>query len=207
MSRHLVIKALHREESFLSKGTDKLVNRIAANDDEVIVRDLYGLNFNPVLTTSDFKSLEEGNIPDDIRREQDFINRAEYLWFIFPIWWTSMPAILKGYIDRIFLRGFAYRMNNDTPVGLLRSKKVILINSMGMSEEEYKAEGFFKAMSLTVDKGIFEFSGMEIIEHKYFTSIMSADECLRERYFLEITKLADEVTSNRALNNQDKSVA
>jgi NAD(P)H dehydrogenase (quinone) len=96
MNRHLVVKALHRDKSFLSRGADKLTERLIENNEEVVVRDLYELNFNPVLTITDFESLEEGNIPVDIEREQIFIDQSDYIWFVFPIWWINMPAILKG---------------------------------------------------------------------------------------------------------------
>jgi NAD(P)H dehydrogenase (quinone) len=135
--------------------------------------------------------LKAGRLPDDISREQEFIRQADYLWFVYPIWWTSMPAILKGYIDRVFLNGFAYQLENDRPIGLLTDKKVIILNSMGMSREEYKLSGMFKAMELTIDKGIFEFTGMKVLAHKYFTSIMSVNEDTRKAYLEEIAELAD----------------
>jgi NAD(P)H dehydrogenase (quinone) len=92
-----------------------------------MVRDLYGDNFQPVLTTNDFEALQSGNLPADIEREQQNITDANYIWVVFPVWWTNMPAILKGYIDRVFLNGFAYTMKGDQPIGLLHGKKVVII--------------------------------------------------------------------------------
>lgn len=184
--RHLIVTALHRSESFLSQGTKKLVASLKENGNRVEVRDLYKDNFQAILTTDDFERLKMNDLPEDIQREQDFITEADYMWIVFPIWWTSMPAILKGYIDRVFLNGFAYTMNGDRPVGLLKGKKVIIINSMGMSYKEYEESGTFEALKLTIDKGIFEFTGIEVVEHKYFASIMSADEDTRNKYFNEL---------------------
>ena len=104
-----------------------------------------------------------------------------------------MPAVLKGYIDRVFLSGFAYEMENDNPKGLLTDKRVILLNSMGMSYEDYQKDGTFSALELTIDRGIFEFAGMKVIAHKYFSSIMSAGKDKREKYFLEIENLVDTI--------------
>jgi NAD(P)H dehydrogenase (quinone) len=197
MSKHLIIISLHRDEGFLTKGVEQLSEKLQQNGEEVRFRNLYEINFNPVLTSDDFEALRTGKLPKDIEKEQEYILQAEYLWFVFPVWWTSMPAMLKGYIDRIFLNGFAYRLVNDRPVGLLKDKKVIILNSMGMSREEYLRSGMFKAMELTIDRGIFEFAGMEIIAHRYFTSIMSADEYTRKAYLKEIEELANTVVSNR----------
>jgi NAD(P)H dehydrogenase (quinone) len=197
MTKHLIIISLHRDEGFLTRGVNQLIDKLKGEGEEVEIRNLYDIGFNAILTTSDFQALKEGGLPKDIELEQEFIRDADYLWFVFPIWWTSMPAILKGYIDRVFLNGFAYRLEKDTPVGLLTDKKVIIINSMGMSREEYNQSGMFGAMELTIDKGIFEFTGMKVIAHKYFTSIMSVDEASRKSYLDEITELAGAIITDR----------
>ncbi len=197
MNRHLIIKALHRNESFLSEGTERLIRAIKTNNEEVEVRDLYKLAFNPILTVSDFEAVKSGKTPGDILTEQHHINNSEFLWIVFPIWWASMPAILKGYIDRVFLSGFAYQMEGDYPKGLLTNKQVIILNSMGMSNEDYKNDGMFKALELTMDKGVFEFSGMKVLVHKYFSSIMSAGGERRETYFQEIEDLVNSVIQGK----------
>jgi NAD(P)H dehydrogenase (quinone) len=191
MSTHLIIKALHRDGNFLTNGVNHLISKLEKEGQKIELRDLYEMNFNPVLTAKDFELLRSGNLPDEIAHEQQYINEADYIWVVFPIWWTSMPAILKGYIDRVFLSGFAYYMDKDTPVGKLKGKKVILLNSMGMSYDEYKSSGIFDAMRLTIDKGIFEFVGMEVIAHRYFTSIMSATDDKRSLYYDDIEALVD----------------
>jgi NAD(P)H dehydrogenase (quinone) len=193
MNRHLIIRALHRDESFLSYGTERLIRSLNDKKQHVEVRSLYDLNFDPVLTSDDFEAVKAGNIPNDILTEQEHISKSDFIWVVFPIWWTSMPAVLKGYIDRVFLSGFAYEMENDNPKGLLTDKRVILLNSMGMSYEDYQKDGTFSALELTIDRGIFEFAGMKVIAHKYFSSIMSAGKDKREKYFLEIENLVDTI--------------
>jgi NAD(P)H dehydrogenase (quinone) len=208
MSKHLIIKAMHRDESFLSQGVKRLVGVLGKNGQSVEIRDLYDLEFNPVLTSSDFDTVKENNTPVDILTEQEYIIDANYIWVVFPIWWISMPAILKGYIDKVFLSGFAYRMENDYPKGLLIDKRVILINSMGMSHEDYKKDGVFKALELTIDKGIFEFSGMKVLAHKYFSSIMSADNEQKEKYYLEIEHLVNKIIKiNHNKSDNERKVA
>lgn len=202
MSKHLIIRSLHRDESFLAMGIDHLLEKLTSLNQDFKVRSLYDIKFNPVLTTSDFQALKAGNLPEDIAKEQEMISQAGYLWVIFPIWWSGMPAILKGYIDRVFLSGFAYRMEHDSPVGLLTGKKVIILNSMGMSREEYEETGMYDALALTIDKGIFEFSGMKVIAHRYFTSIMSASSGERQKYLDEIVELAEDIVT-AGMNPQD----
>lgn len=194
--RHLIIKALHRNESFLAEVTEKLTSELTYSGSKVNIRDLYAENFQPVLSRDDFTALKNNRLPEDILREQEYLQNADLLWVIFPIWWTSMPAILKGYIDRIFLSGFAYRMKSDRLEGLLTNKKVIILNSMGMSREEYANTGMYEALRMTIDKGIFEFTGMQVIDHRYFTSIMSATDKQRKAYLDEVTELARQYAGN-----------
>lgn len=136
--------------------------------EEIEVRDLNQINFNPVLCLDDMSGQRMGKVADDVKTEQDFITWADRIIFIYPIWWTGMPAIMKGYIDRVFSYGFAYRYDQGIQKGLLTGKKTIIINSHGKSNAEYEAMGMDKALALTSDTGIFAYSGLEIQEHFYF---------------------------------------
>jgi len=136
--------------------------------EEIAVRDLNEINFNPVLSLEDMNGQRMGTVADDVKTEQDFITWADRIIFIYPIWWTGMPAIMKGYIDRVFSYGFAYRYDQGIQKGLLTGKKTIIINSHGKSNAEYEAMGMDKALALTSDTGIFTYSGLEIQQHFYF---------------------------------------
>ena len=194
---HLIIHATHRNESFISQAVVVLGKALLAKGENVLLRDLYSINFDPILTVTDFEMTRHGNTPEDIRAEQEYISSADIIWFFYPVWWTGMPAILKGYIDRVFLSGFAYKMAGNNPIGLLRDKKVVIINSMGQTREEYEELGMFEAMKLTTDTGVFGFCGMHVICHKYFTSIMSVNEKQRLKYFKEIEKLVEHIVENK----------
>ncbi len=113
---HLIIHATHRNESFISQAVDVLKETLLARGENVLLRDLYSINFDPVLTVTDFELARHGNTPDDIRKEQEYIAAADIVWIFYPVWWTGMPAILKGYFDRVFLSGFAYKMAGNNPL-------------------------------------------------------------------------------------------
>lgn len=136
--------------------------------EEIAIRDLNEINFNPVLSLEDMNGQRMGKVADDVQTEQDFITWGDRIIFIYPIWWTGMPAIMKGYIDRVFSYGFAYRYDQGVQKGLLTGKKTIIINSHGKSNSEYEAMGMDKALALTSDTGIFTYSGLEIEQHFYF---------------------------------------
>ncbi|WKL47684.1 NAD(P)H-dependent oxidoreductase [Flavobacterium pectinovorum] len=145
-----------------------IVENLEESEQEVIVRDLNELNFNPVLSLNDMNGQRMGQVAEGVKIEQDFITWADRVIFVYPIWWTGMPAIMKGYIDRVFSYGFAYRYDQGIQKGLLAGKKTIIINSHGKSNAEYSESGLDKALALTSDTGIFNYCGFEIQQHFYF---------------------------------------
>ncbi|MCD0470661.1 NAD(P)H-dependent oxidoreductase [Flavobacterium sp. JAS] len=166
--KNLIIYAHPNSASLNHFFKQTVVESLENSGEEVIVRDLNQINFNPVLSLEDMQGQRMGQIADDVKAEQDFITWADQIIFIYPIWWTGMPAIMKGFIDRVFSYGFAYRYDQGVQKGLLTGKKAIIINSHGKSKEEYEAMGMDKALTLTFDTGIFNYCGLEIQNHFYF---------------------------------------
>lgn len=182
---HLIIYANHSHTSFNQAILNELHEKISRQGFEVKVRDLYDMNFQPVLTNAEINDLRSGIVMSDVAIEQDFIRWADVIHFIYPIWWTGMPAILKGYIDRVYSYGFAYLSGKDGAIGLLKGKKVFVYNTLGQSKEEYEKE-MFHALNLTSDTGVFNFCGMEVVEHLYFPSIMRVTDEVRKKYLMNI---------------------
>jgi len=149
-------------------------------------RDLYGIGFNPQLSGNDFVSWQQGQFLLDIKAEQDYIRNSDILIFIHPIWWFNMPAILKGYIDRVFSYGFAYSAKEKGPYGLLTDKKVILINTTGGAEENYLKYGYKEALKKTIEDGIFGFCGVKVIMHRYFYAVPYVSDQAREKMLEEL---------------------
>jgi NAD(P)H dehydrogenase (quinone) len=95
----------------------------------VQVIDLYKENFNPCLY------FDAENTRRDLKNDPEVGDyRAQLVWaehviFIFPIWWSGMPAILKGFIDRVFTKGFAYSYKGLKPVGHLRNRTAWVITT------------------------------------------------------------------------------
>ncbi len=166
--KHLIIYAHPNANSLNHHFKQTIVNLLEKQEDEVVVRDLYQLNFDPILSLSDMEGQRRGMVAADVQQEQDFITWADQITFIYPIWWTGMPAMMKGYIDRVMSYGFAYRYDQGVQKGLLTGKTAVIINSHGKSHSEYEAIGMDKALSLTSDKGIYTYCGLTIKQHFFF---------------------------------------
>lgn len=67
----------------------------------------------------------------DVATAQDDIRFADVITVIYPLWWLSMPAMMKGYVDRVFARGFAYESHSGVTQGLLATKKAVLMTISG----------------------------------------------------------------------------
>lgn len=175
--KHLIIYAHPNPGSLSSYFKNTLTAHLQNNNHEVIVRDLYQLNFDCTLSLEDMNGQRKGQVAADVAAEQEFITWADCISFVHPIWWTGMPAIMKGFIDRVFSYGFAYRYDQGIQKGLLTGKQAFIINTHGKSHEEYAAIGMDKALSLTSDKGIYTYCGLEIKKHFFFDK---ADRAAKE---------------------------
>ena len=184
--KYLIIYTHPNPKSFNRAVKEEVESALKKQGKEFAVRDLYEIKFNSVLGGSDFAGLAQGKIPEDIKREQEFIKKAGALIFINPIWWFGMPALLKGYIDRVFLRGFAYDVVDGKVKGLLSDKKVMMFNTTGGAQEDYEKFGYRLAIKTNIELGIFEFCGMKVILHKYLFAVPTSTDEQRKEMLADI---------------------
>lgn len=175
--KHLIVLAHPDPRSLSAAYKEEIVRLTEDTGNEAVVRDLYNIGFHPLLSAEDFTAFRKGEVPGEIKLEQDYIQCADLITFIYPIWWAGMPAILKGYIDRVFSRGFAYDITGMGEVRkLLSGKKVIILNNFGMPFEEYEKSGMLEALRKTSDAGIFQFCGMEVEAHHFFGHLANSSK-------------------------------
>ena len=132
---------------------------------EIVLRDLYKMGFNPVISKEDIEASKSGSALEDVLKEQKLVEKADLITFIYPVWWTGMPAIMKGYIDRVFCEGFAYRQDETGMKQPLNGKKVIIVNTSGKPGSPYMRGGVYDSTCAFCDKNIFDFLGMEVVMH------------------------------------------
>lgn len=190
--KYLIIYTHPNPKSFNHAILETIAGELRKKKKEFKVRDLYKIGFNPALSTKDLLAIQNGAVPKDIKKEQNYIGSADALIFIFPIWWSAMPAMLKGYIDRVFSLKFAYDITEDEVVGLLQGKKVFIVSTTGASKEDYEKMGAFKMMKMSMDMAIFQFSGMEVLEHKYLSSVPYVSQQDRKKMLKELRLLVKE---------------
>lgn len=186
--KYLLVYAHPNPKSFNHAIKETITSRIRAKGHQLTIRDLYDLKFDPVLSGDDFMEFKAGKIPADIAIEQGFIKDADVLVFVHPIWWFGMPAILKGYIDRVFSYGFAYTVTDKGVQGLLTGKKVMIFNTTGGPQENYQRNGFTVAVEHIFSAGIYGFCGMQVIGHKLFYAVPTVSQEERDNMLASLAK-------------------
>lgn len=89
----------------------------------------------------------EAPVPDDVRREQEKVNHADALAFIYPVWWSDCPAKLKGWFDRVLTYGYAYFYDeNEERFTQIDIKKAIVICPAGHTTEHLEETGIAESM-------------------------------------------------------------
>ena len=100
---------------------------------EVELRDLYAMDWNPVLSRDEFYYQKDGHgePSEEVRREQELILAADHIVFVYPNWHDTQNAIVKGYMERVFAKTFAYENTADGLDGLLDGRTMFTINNCG----------------------------------------------------------------------------
>lgn len=126
--------------------------------------DLAAEGFDPRFSQADVAlHLTRSNPPADVAAEHARIDRADALVLVYPVHWWSFPALLKGWIDRVFTNGWAYDANPDGKViKRLQRLQVHLIASGGADMRTYARHGYFGARKTQIDHGIFGYCGARV---------------------------------------------
>ncbi|MFW9266007.1 NAD(P)H-dependent oxidoreductase [Pseudomonas sp. NR3] len=102
--------------------------------------------------------------PADVLAEQARIDRADALVVVYPIYWWSMPALLKGWIDRVFSNGWAFDYIPGQPfVRKLQRLRVHLVGVGGADAGSFERHGYDKAMVTQIEHGIFDYCGAHVV--------------------------------------------
>ena len=191
--KFLIVYSHPNPESFNHAILLALKQKLEELKQEVRVRDLYAINYDPVLKASDLASFSQKKFAPDIKDEQDHIRWADFLVFICPIWWGGLTANLRGYFDRVFSLNFAYQETQEGIKGLLSGKTALFISTLGAPFKVYQDIGMIKSMNQTIDEVISGFCGMKTLEHKYFGSVGTCSYEERLKMLEEIKDLAEEI--------------
>jgi len=185
----VVVVLAHPNRSSLNHAiADRAITSLHQNGHDVIFHDLYAENFDPILPANEMMS---GDFVDpQIRNYGDEIANADGIVVVHPIWWGGMPAILKGWIDRVFRPGCVYAFEEveggiGVPVGMLKARKIAIFNTentpLEMSEEMYgdPLDSIWK-------KNVFGVCGGRDVFRRVFHGVIMSEDLERKAWLAEV---------------------
>ncbi|MFE3445058.1 NAD(P)H-dependent oxidoreductase [Nocardia sp. NPDC059180] len=185
----LIVHAHPEPKSLNSSLKDLAVSTLEGAGHEVRVSDLYAMNWKAVVDAADYgphasnplevardsgRAFDAGTLTPDVRAEQEKLLWADMIILQFPLWWYTMPAILKGWVDRVFTYRFAYGVgeHSDTKYGerygegALAGKRALLSVTVGGPEAPYAARGIngpIEDLLFPIHHGILYYPGIEVL--------------------------------------------
>ncbi|EGO8851042.1 NAD(P)H-dependent oxidoreductase [Vagococcus fluvialis] len=158
---------------------------------EVTEIDLYKEQFDPVLHFDENHRRRDLVSDPYTEKYRELIKASDLFIFIYPIWWGGMPAILKGFIDRVFVKGFAYEYKGIFPVPLLKQKKAWIINS---NDTPYLYARFVqKDYGRILRKQILNMCGIKTIKHSQIYFVRSSTKQKRIKFLNKIAKISQKI--------------
>ncbi|XP_028969427.2 NAD(P)H dehydrogenase [quinone] 1-like isoform X1 [Esox lucius] len=188
MKKVLIVYAHQSAGSFNAAAKDAAVEVLRAQGCQVEVSDLYAMKFNPSATADDITgevkdaehfhygeetmlAWKEGRLSADLTEEQRKLSAADVVIFQFPMYWFTVPAIMKGWIDRVFTMGFAYTSEQRYSQGIFKEKKAMLSFTTGSSESMFSSNGINGDINITLwplQNGILHYCGFQVLAPQIF---------------------------------------
>ena len=163
---NVLIVFTHPNPDSLNGAAAKAVKEAAENGGHSVkYKDLYRMDFDPILGMKDFTAWGKGEVPADVKAEQEDWDWADKLAFIYPIWWNERPAKLKGYLDRVLTKGWGWDTNEQGLVQKLAGKEALVAVTYG------SPDGLYDYLTIDQDhiidnmnKGTMRFTGVKVTE-------------------------------------------
>ncbi|MFI6285803.1 NAD(P)H oxidoreductase [Streptomyces sp. NPDC051018] len=172
MSRTLLVLAHPRGDALTTQVAERTRHRLEAAGHTIDLLDLYAEDFDPRLTPPDEPDWENRDkvYSPEVRAHMARIEAADDIVVVFPVWWFSLPAVLKGWIDRVWNYGFAYGRSKPRLAG----KRMLWLGLAGYSGEAFAKKGMVEVVDRQLRVGISEFSGIDqVVVHLLYGSELS----------------------------------
>lgn len=200
----LIVYAHSQKESFNSALLQTAQSTLSAEGHSVQVSDLYAMGFNPVASDRDFKerrfpghlqydreqkhAVERQSFSDDIQLEIEKVLWCDLLILQFPLWWFSVPAIMKGWFDRVFANGLMYGQLGRFNHGGLKGRRAMVSTTTGCYPEMVGSGGIMghiDAMLWHLQYGTLAYVGFDVLEPFVTWSARYTDQPQREQRLQE----------------------
>lgn len=186
----LVILGHQRQGSFCDAIAKTALSVLQRAGHKAVFHDLYAERFDPILPHEQIAKNAE--IPPEIRRHCEELASADGYLIVHPNWWGQPPAILKGWVDRVFRQGVAYDISAEGVVGYLKGKRALVITTSNTPrEDELRLYG--DPLENLWKNCIFGFCGLEDFRRRNFESIVTSSPEQRAEWLKAVEELVGEM--------------
>jgi NAD(P)H dehydrogenase (quinone) len=187
--KHAIIVCHPAEDSFTLAIAKRYAEAVRAHGHETVVRDLYRLSFDPVLKNDE----RQGQPRDDVVREWQVLGDVDVFVLVYPIWFGAPPAMMKGYIDRVFgagrMRGSA---GEGSEVSGLQGKQLVSLTLSGTMRAWLDEKGVLGSLRNVFDRYMADVFGLAETHHYHFDGVQPG---LPERdYRFQLAKVGEAAT-------------
>lgn len=208
-----IVYAHPEPTSFNCALQEQAINVLQEAHHEIKLSDLYAMRFNSIANWSDFKEINHelprqygviqrdaylnNQLSDDIKEEHDKLSWCDMIIFQFPLWWFGMPAILKGWFDRVLAAGFSYDKEKWFSTGLLQPKQAILSVTTQSPFSAYQPDGMHGTINqfLHPIHHTLRFAGITPLNPFVAYGVMNIDNQERKKYLMSYkTHLLEQIS-------------
>ena len=187
----LLVLAHPHEGSFNHAISDRIAEIAIQKGHKVIFHDLYKEKFDSILNYNEI--LQKEVVNNEINCYCEELVLADSIVIVHPNWWGQPPAILKGWVDRVFRSGVAYKFEEGDegeglPIGLLIGKTGLVFNTSNTFVER-ELEIFGDPLELIWRKCIFEFCGIDAFHRRMFETIVTSTPDQRIKWLDEVSEI------------------
>jgi NAD(P)H dehydrogenase (quinone) len=169
--RHVVIVSHPDPASFNANVARTYAAAVGVLGQAVEMRDLYSEGFDPRLTASELPWNAHYSLPPAIATERARLNAADVLVFVYPLWFNAPPAMLKGYVERVFGMGFGYGPADNGTRPLLMGKSLVSISTSGAPNSWVGQTGAMDRLREGFDEHVAAVCGLAVIDHLHLGGV------------------------------------
>jgi NAD(P)H dehydrogenase (quinone) len=140
---------------------------------EVLVRNLYEMQFDPCLKTSEIPGPAAPEFLADVRRERKLLADVDAFAFVYPLWFNAPPAILKGYVDRVFGMGFGFSPSFGGTEPRLTGRTLISFSTSGAPDFWMRETHALADLMRLFDAHLAGTCGLSVVDHVHFGGMVS----------------------------------
>jgi NAD(P)H dehydrogenase (quinone) len=171
--KHAVVLAHPARKSLNAAIAAAYRDTVSALGHDVVVRDLYRMRFDPTLKAAEIPGPKAPRFRPDVVREREALADVDVFAFVYPLWFNGPPAILKGYVDRVFGMGFGFTPDFGGTKPALGGRRLISFTTSGAPDFWMHDTGALAGLEQLFDRHLGGVCGLTPLDHVHFGGMVS----------------------------------